>query len=123
MIHPSLDAVGPAAFFGALGDPVRLEIIRQLAVDGCAVCSDFRVEVSMSTLSHHLRILRAAGLIRVSRDGRYRRHELRRAEVEARFPGLLESVIAAVDPPARTSETPRVPHRGRTRGRSGTGAR
>ena len=59
------------------------------------VCGGFDVPVSMSTLSHHLKVLREAGLVRVTPEGSHRRHELRTDEIESRYPGVLSSVIAA----------------------------
>lgn len=94
--HPPLDSVELATVLDALGDPIRLKVVRQLATSNGVVCGNFDVDVSMSTLSHHLRILRGAGLVRVIPQGRFRRHELRSAEAEARFPGLLASVLAAL---------------------------
>lgn len=78
----------------ALGDPVRLEVIRQLAGADGVLKGAFDVEVTGSTLSHHLRVLADAGLVRVSQEGRFRLCELRFGEVEGRFPGLLPAVIA-----------------------------
>jgi ArsR family transcriptional regulator, arsenate/arsenite/antimonite-responsive transcriptional repressor len=60
------------ATFRALGDPTRLEIFRLLAAQSEPVCvCDVvdRFEVSQPTISHHLRILREAGLVTVSRRG------------------------------------------------------
>lgn len=95
--HPALESFDLATLLDALGDPIRLEVVRQLAASDGIVCGNFDVAVSMSTLSHHLKILRGAGLLRVTPQGRFRRHELRASEVEARFPGLLASVIVALD--------------------------
>ncbi len=85
-----------ATLLDALGDPVRLDIVGQLADSGGVVCGGFDVEISMSTLSHHLKILRNAGIVRVSPEGRYRRYELRRDDVDQRFPGVLNSILAAL---------------------------
>lgn len=52
----------------------------------------------MSTLSHHLKVLRRAGLLRVTPEGSFRNHELRFDEVETRFPGVLASIVAATEP-------------------------
>ncbi len=91
--HPSLDSIGLATFLDALGDPVRLDMIRQLAESDGLVCGGFDTAVSLSTLSHHLKLLRGAGLVRVTPDGRFRRYELRLDESETRFPGILNSVL------------------------------
>ena len=91
---PSLEAVDLPTVLDALADPVRLEVIRQLAAADGVVLGRFQVGVTMSTLSHHLTVLLASGLVRISQQGKYRRCELRMAEVESRFPGLLPAVLA-----------------------------
>lgn len=48
-----------AAVLRALGDPVRLALIRRMAEDGGSACSPDGLDVPRSTLSHHWRILRA----------------------------------------------------------------
>ena len=77
----------------ALSDPVRLDIVRSLAVRGERCCGDLDVPVSKSTLSHHLKVLRQAGLTQTRPDGTQRLLSLREAEIEARFPGLLDAVL------------------------------
>ncbi len=55
----------------ALADPVRLNIVRQLAAcDGICAC-DFTesCDVSQPTVSHHLRVLREAGVVTSERRG------------------------------------------------------
>jgi DNA-binding transcriptional ArsR family regulator len=102
--HPDLASIELATLLAALSDPVRLSVVRQLACSGGVVCGKFDAlsEVSMSTLSHHLKVLREAGILRVTPSGSFRRHELRAAEVDARFPGVLPAVTAnlAVPVPA-----------------------
>jgi DNA-binding transcriptional ArsR family regulator len=85
------------AVLAALSDPVRLSIVRELAdSDGeSRPCGSFDLSVSKSTASHHFRVLREAGVIRQYDEGRHRMTGLRRADVDARFPGLLGSVLAA----------------------------
>lgn len=60
------------AGFKALSDPTRFEIYRLIAVQSAPICAcDVvdRFHVSQPTISHHLKILREAGLISVSRRG------------------------------------------------------
>ena len=82
---------------GALSDPVRLSIVRTLAeTDGdCRSCGSFGLSVSKSTASHHFRVLREAGVIEQRLEGRQRMTALRRACLDERFPGLLDSVLRA----------------------------
>jgi ArsR family transcriptional regulator, arsenate/arsenite/antimonite-responsive transcriptional repressor len=56
---------------GALADPARLAIVRQLAADGavCACLVAPAAGLSQPTLSHHLRVLREAGVVRGERRG------------------------------------------------------
>ncbi len=79
----------------ALSDPVRLDIVEKLAEAREAPCGAFEASVSKSTLSHHLKVLREAGLTRTRADGTQRIVALRWDEVERRFPGLLEAVLGA----------------------------
>ena len=45
--------------------------------------------------SHHLKVLREAGVVTAEVDGTRKYHTLRRDDLEARFPGLLDSVLHA----------------------------
>jgi DNA-binding transcriptional ArsR family regulator len=87
-----------AAVLHALGDPVRLELVRALATAGELTCAPSGMDVPKSTLSNHWRILREAGLTVTVRDGRHRRMSLRRDDLEVRFPGLLAVVLEGTAP-------------------------
>jgi len=84
------------AVLAALSDPVRLSIVRTLAADevGSRPCGSFGLAVGKSTASHHFRVLREAGVIEQWREGAAKLSSLRRADLEARFPGLLDAVLA-----------------------------
>ena len=78
----------------ALGDPVRLQIVRILDEgEGAIACNEMGLPVSKSTGSHHLKVLREAGVVKGQIDGTRRYYTLRRDDLEARFPGLLDSVL------------------------------
>lgn len=79
----------------ALSDPVRMQIVRQLSDGREHGWGELRVGVAKSTLSHHLKVLRAAGVTRTRKDGQRCFVTLRAEELEARFPGVLSSVLAA----------------------------
>ena len=80
----------------ALGDPVRLEIVRRLAGgEGARACSSFDLPLHKSTLSHHFKVLREAGLIEHRCEGTWKLMSLRRAEIDALYPGLVDSVLGA----------------------------
>src|SRR3954452_25271939 len=81
----------------ALGDPIRLSIVRTLYGEpgGERPCGTFGLPVAKSTASHHFRVLREAGVISQRSSGRERLTQLRTEDLEARFPGLLASVTGA----------------------------
>jgi DNA-binding transcriptional ArsR family regulator len=94
--HPDLADVPLTTVLFALSDPARLDLVRQLAAQGAqtvAQCQSVDPSAPKSTFSHHLKTLREAGLVRNEPAGRQRTITLRRAEIEARFPGLLDSVL------------------------------
>jgi DNA-binding transcriptional ArsR family regulator len=92
--EPEIESVELAEVLHALSDPVRLDIVRCLAVNGEHCCGDLDVPVSKSTLSHHLKVLRQAGLTQTRAEGTQRLVSLRTSEVETRFPRLLDAVLA-----------------------------
>jgi DNA-binding transcriptional ArsR family regulator len=92
--HPSLQDVVLERLFHALSDPVRLEIVRALARVKEASCAALEGGRPKSTMSHHFRILREAGLVRTDVTGTTHHNSLRREELDARFPGLMTAVLA-----------------------------
>jgi DNA-binding transcriptional ArsR family regulator len=82
-----------ARILHALGDPVRLDIVRQLARQGEIPCCGFGVEMPKSSLSHHFRVLREAGILGSRSEGTSLLNFLLREELEQRFPGLLAGVL------------------------------
>lgn len=80
----------------ALADPTRLAIVRQLARDGEAGACDFTAccEVAQPTISHHLKVLREAGVVESDRRGTSIRYRLR-SEAMRRLAGLLGSLAPA----------------------------
>lgn len=95
MQHPAVDDVTLSQVLYALSDPVRLGVVHQLARGGEATCSALDGGRPKSSMSHHFRVLREAGLVRTRTDGPAHMNELRRSELEARFPGLLDAILAA----------------------------
>lgn len=94
--HPDLASIELPAVLFALSDPARLDLVRELATQGpltVAQCQATGPQVPKSTFSHHLKTLREAGLVRNEPSGRQRTLTLRRAEVEERFPGLLDAIL------------------------------
>lgn len=101
--HPHADELSLPDVLHALSDPVRLQIVRTLADRDEQACSAVEAEVSKSTLSHHFKVLREAGITHTRANGTHRLVSLRAADLERRFPGLLQSVIRA----SRALETSR----------------
>jgi DNA-binding transcriptional ArsR family regulator len=93
--HPQLEEIELAAVLHALSDPVRLRIVAALAAGEELTCGSIDVPVTKSTCTHHFRVLREAGLIRQRQDGTARLNALRREELDARFPDLLETILGA----------------------------
>lgn len=92
-IHP--DDVSLLTALAALADPVRLQLVRELAssAEWERSCGSFDVPVGKAALSHHFCTLRRAGLVEQRDIGPKRFNRLRRAEFERRFPGLLALVL------------------------------
>ncbi len=103
--HPSRAELELPGVLHALSDPARLEIVRRLAEGDEPSCGMFELGLSKATLSHHFRVLREAGLVRTRVDGRKRLLSLRTDDLNARFPGLLDAVLAAKRA-ARYARTP-----------------
>jgi DNA-binding transcriptional ArsR family regulator len=98
LAEPTADSIELTGVLQALGDPVRLRIVRELAAaEGERTCGTFELGVSKATRSHHVRVLREAGITRTRVEGTHRHISLRRDDLEARFPGLLGSVLVALD--------------------------
>jgi DNA-binding transcriptional ArsR family regulator len=90
--HPPSEALDLALIMRTVGDPLRLELVRLLSDDREWACSELqaRLGVPASTGSYHLRLLREAGVTRTRAEGTQRLISLRRPDLEARFPGLVE---------------------------------
>jgi DNA-binding transcriptional ArsR family regulator len=98
--EPDLESVDVLTVLQALSDPVRLEIVRQLAA--CTspselTCGHLELPVTKSTASHHLKTLARAGITSEREQGTCKYLRLRRAELDRRFPGLIESVLQAAN--------------------------
>lgn len=94
--HPERADMRIETVLQALGDPVRLVLVRALAQapDGIP-CGEVPLPVTKSTRTHHLRTLREAGVIATRIEGTRRISTLRRDDLDALYPGLLDGVLAA----------------------------
>lgn len=92
---PAVADIDLSAVLAALNDPVRLGLVAALVQhDGDVACGTFDLPISKSSASHHFRVLREAGVLRQYDQGTRRLNHLRRAELDARFPGLVDLVLA-----------------------------
>ncbi|MDI6105460.1 helix-turn-helix transcriptional regulator [Actinoplanes sp. NEAU-A12] len=116
--HPDFDELELGAVLTALADPIRRQVVAVLAgePDGTErPCSSFGLPLTKSTLTYHFRLLRESGLVRQVNRGNSRMAQLRRADLEARFPGLLALVVAETQQagkgaPSVAGNTARAPH-------------
>jgi DNA-binding transcriptional ArsR family regulator len=97
LTHPEAAELDLLDVLHALADPTRMTIVRTLRADPERACGTFPVEVAPSTLTHHFRVLREAGIIRQRQDGNRRWTTLRAADLEDRFPGLLGTVLTSYE--------------------------
>jgi DNA-binding transcriptional ArsR family regulator len=105
--HPSRAELDVASVLHALSDPQRLRIVSRLAASSePCTCGAFGLEVTKSTLTHHFRVLREAGVIEQQQVGTSKFNTLRRIDLDARFPGLLEAVLAATSTPGAPIPAP-----------------
>jgi DNA-binding transcriptional ArsR family regulator len=96
--YPSVDQIALPTVLVALGDPTRLAIVRELARRETPMnCSMFLDLTSKTNLSYHLAKLREAGVTRTEAVGTSRLITLRRDDLDRRFPGLLDSILASAD--------------------------
>ncbi len=95
--HPSREEMSLLTVLNALSDPLRYAVVGALLrePEGTArTCASFNLPVSKSTITHHFRILREAGLVQQVDRGNSRAATLRRADLDQRFPGLLDLIGA-----------------------------
>jgi DNA-binding transcriptional ArsR family regulator len=107
--QPARDAIDLGAVFSALADPLRRHAIAVLATlpDGEErSCASFGFEVAKASLTHHFKVLREAGLISQVDYGNRRASTLRRADIEARFSGLLGLLTRELQQEEKRQEHP-----------------
>ncbi|MEJ2859138.1 MULTISPECIES: ArsR/SmtB family transcription factor [unclassified Saccharothrix] len=94
----------------ALSDPTRLGLVRALADGEERNFGAFCAPVAKSTLSHHLRTLRAAGIVHSRTEGTRCYLRLRRTDLDTRFPHLLDAVLTAATQDAIGTHVTLQPH-------------
>ena len=98
--HPDRDELDLSAVLHALSDPQRRGIVAELAAsEAPRPCGSFAPEITKSTRTHHFRVLREAGLIEQWKEGTLKMSKLRADDIDARFPGLLDSVLVVAPTP------------------------
>jgi DNA-binding transcriptional ArsR family regulator len=95
--HPGASELDLPTILRTVGDPLRLAMVRLLADDRERNCSELSEAIGLpaSTCSYHLRLLREAGVTRTRAAGTERWISLRRDDLEARYPGLLDVLVEA----------------------------
>ncbi|ANS73785.1 ArsR family transcriptional regulator [Paenibacillus yonginensis] len=97
LFHPKRNEIELSSVLQALSDPIRLNIVAEIQLNGEKPCSYFEVPIAKSTMSHHLRTLREAGVVFVRRQGTQRFISIRTKDLEDKFPGLLHSILNAFE--------------------------
>jgi DNA-binding transcriptional ArsR family regulator len=97
LFHPTTEQIELPRMLDCLSDPIRLAIVVKLAdTQGASQelrCRDFSALGAKSNLAYHFDKLRDAGLVWTRLAGTNRYMRLRRQDLDARFPGLLDAVI------------------------------
>src|SRR5471030_318119 len=91
--HPKRSEVSLERVLFALSDPIRLNMVRMLASTKRVNSLSLGPGMPRSTITHHTRILREAGLTRTMPEGRNCWISLRRNLLSDKFPGLLEIIL------------------------------
>lgn len=93
--QPLAREIDLASVLAALSDPARLAIIKEIHEAGELCAAALKIDLCKSTVSHHMKVLREAGVTWTECEGAERRITLRYDCLGKRFPGLLESVLRA----------------------------
>jgi DNA-binding transcriptional ArsR family regulator len=96
-VHPDVDDITLTRVLAALSDPLRLGLVRLLADGHERQWGELDAPVSNSTLSHHLKTLRNAGITATREEGTRCYVRLRDQDLDTRFPGLLASLLEAAE--------------------------
>ncbi|MBT1189154.1 ArsR family transcriptional regulator [Streptomyces sp. CJ_13] len=103
LAEPAVGELRLETVLGALSDPLRLGIVRKLLLeseDFDHSCGWFGLDRPKSSLTHHFKALREAGITRQRQYGLERRSHVRVDDLDARFPGLLD-LVAGWTPTSR----------------------
>lgn len=106
--HPDTDDIRLPGVLFALSDATRIGIVVALSDGSERTAGDLGGDIAKSTMTHHLKILREAGVLRVRSEGTRCYNSLRLDDLEDRFPGLLKQVLSSA---ARDGYAPADAHR------------
>jgi DNA-binding transcriptional ArsR family regulator len=99
VVEPAAEDLQLPRVLAALAEPNRLATVRYVARSGESCCSEVIQEAGLamtkSTFSHHLRILREAGVLTKRIQGTKGFTKLRKDDLDRRFPGLIDAIIDA----------------------------
>ena len=96
--HPNIEQFELTDIMYALADPSRLEIVVMLATAGKKMtCGELDLNRPKSSMSHHFKILRSAGLVETVIEGTEHMNSLRFEEIEQKYPGVLKAVLKAAE--------------------------
>jgi DNA-binding transcriptional ArsR family regulator len=97
LTHPRIEDVDLSAVLAALAEPARLTILRTVAALDGASCAEIWEHTGLggtkSTMSHHYKVMREAGLVFMWWVGSRKHVTIRRTELDTRWPGLLDAVV------------------------------
>ncbi|MER7699762.1 MULTISPECIES: hypothetical protein [unclassified Streptomyces] len=95
--HPDADEIALPRVLFALSEPLRLTMVRILAERGEVDSLELGPDLPRSTLTHHTSLLRESGVVFVRAEGRRCMIRLRDGDLEARFPGLVRTVLTGYE--------------------------
>ncbi|TWC00582.1 ArsR family transcriptional regulator [Bradyrhizobium macuxiense] len=108
--HPTRDQIELPLLLDCLSDPTRLAIVYNLSRHDPAAtelrCGDFNAFSGKSNLAYHFAKLREAGVIQTRIAGTTRYMKLRRKDLDARFPGLLDAILKSATRDAERLQFP-----------------
>jgi DNA-binding transcriptional ArsR family regulator len=95
--HPDVDEIALPRVLFALSEPLRLTMVRALSEHGEVDSLDLGPDLPRSTLTHHTSLLRESGVVFVRAEGRKCMIRLRAEDLDARFPGLVRTILAGYE--------------------------
>ncbi|MFE0877578.1 ArsR/SmtB family transcription factor [Streptomyces smyrnaeus] len=95
--HPDVEEIALPRVLFALSEPLRLTMVRILSERGEVDSLELGPDLPRSTLTHHTSLLRESGVVFVRAEGRKCLIRLRTEDLDARFPGLLRTVLAGYE--------------------------